>query len=211
MIKYAYKLSKFKHSLKVNYLTLNIFKMKNTILFIFLIIIVSSCGSDNLSNSKAQNIISECLDTKPEVRKATITIGKATFTKQDYDQELLAKYLKLTEDGYLQMELLKEFNTGWRKGTKEYSVKLNEKALQFMEKIPENGNLAVARAYKYEVDKVLEVQEIPAMNSAKVKIQYKAVDITPFSIFSSKAPNEFWIDDLNMKKTSNGWKYCDTF
>lgn len=185
--------------------------MKNSILFVAFTIIISSCGSDNLSNSKAENIISECLDVKPEVRKATITIGKATFTKRDYDQELLAKYIKLMEEGYLQMELLKEFNSGWRKGTKEYSVKLNENALQFMEQIPENGNLAVARAYKYEVDKVLEVQEIPAMNSAKVKVQYKAVDITPFSVFSSKDANEFWINDLNMKKTSNGWKYCDVF
>lgn len=185
--------------------------MKNTIILTFLAIMVLSCGSDNLSNSKAENIISECLEAEPEIRKSSIAIGKATFTKKDYDQELLSKYVQLELEGYLQMELLREFTTGWRKGTKEYSIKLNEKSLPFMEQISEKGNLAVARAYKYEVDKVLEVQEIPAMNSAKVKVQYRAVDITPFSVFSRKDANEFWIDDLNMKKTSNGWKYCDKF
>ena len=49
------------------------------------------------------------------------------------------------------------------------------------------------------------------MNGAKVKVQYEADDITPFAVLSPKDPAEFWIKDLNMKKTSNGWKYCDDF
>ncbi|MEO9511876.1 MAG: hypothetical protein ABJN84_08915 [Flavobacteriaceae bacterium] len=185
-------------------------KMRIPILSI-LLLSMFACGSDNLSNSKAEKVISKCLELKPELRKANLRIGKATFSNKEYDQELLSKYIALTDQGYLEMELLKDITTGWRKGTQEYEVKLSEKALEYMHQIPENGNLAVAKTFAYEVDKVLEVQEIPSMNSATVKVQYKAVDITPFSIFSKKDPKEFLIDDLKMRKTSNGWKYCEDF
>ncbi|MDC6366678.1 MULTISPECIES: hypothetical protein [Flavobacteriaceae] len=175
------------------------------------LLFLQSCGSENLSNSKAERILNHCLEKEPEQRTANFRIGKATFRQQEQDQELLEKYLKLREDGYLEMELLKEIEKGWRKGTKEYKVSLADDALEFMDQIPETGHIAIAKAFKYEVDEVLEVQEIPSKNSARVKVRYKAADITPFSIFSLKDPKEFFITDLTMKKTSNGWKYCDDF
>lgn len=185
--------------------------MRNSTLFIMLCLLATSCGSDNLTNSKAEKIISACLESKPELRTSYFAIGKATFKNKDYDNDLLGKYTKLVEDGYLEMELVQEFSTGWRKGTKEYNIKLTEDALEYMEEVPENGNQAIAKAFRYVVDEVLEVQEIPSLNTAKVKIQYKAADITPFSVFSRKDPKEFWIDNITVRKTSNGWKYCDTF
>ena len=175
------------------------------------LLFLQSCGSENLSNSKAEKILNHCLEKEPEQRTANFRIGKATFSQQEQDQELLEKYLKLKEDGYLEMELLKEFEKGWRKGTKEYKVGLTDNALEFMDQIPETGHIAIAKAFKYAVDEVLEVQEMPSTNTATVKVRYKAIDITPFSIFSRKDPKEFYIDDLLMKKTSNGWKYCDDF
>lgn len=184
--------------------------MKNLLLFIISIMFFS-CNSENLSNSKAENIISSCLEKKPLQRNVPLTIGKATFSAQDFDVELLQKYIKLKEDKYINMEIIKEFTKGWRKGTKEFNIKLTEKAMEYMQEVPENGKTAYAKTFRYEVDKVLEVQEIPSLNSAKVKVQYKAVDITPFAILSRKDPSEFWIEDLKMTKTSNGWKYCDNF
>ena len=80
-----------------------------------------------------------------------------------------------------------------------------------MEKVPEKGGNVIAKAFTYEIDEVLEVQEIPSLNTAKVKVKYQIGDRTPFAIFYPKDPQEFWIDDLKMDKTSNGWKYCDTF
>jgi len=186
-------------------------KIIKSISYIFLFLLVFSRGSSKLSNSKAKSIISDCLETKPEQRTAYFRIGKATFSKQDHNQILLQKYLKLAEDGYLEMKLIKEITKGWNKGTKEYSIKLNEKALKYMENVPENEGNTSAKTYKYKVDKVLEVQEIPAMNIATVKVNFKATDITPFAILSSKDPSEFWIKDLTISKTSNGWKYCDQF
>lgn len=184
--------------------------MKN-ILLLLIFIALYSCGSDNLSNSKAEDIITECLEKEPLQRSTSFTIKKATFGIKDHDLELLQKYLKLKEDGFIEMELIKEITKGWRKGYKEYSIKLNEKAMVYLNEVPENGQTAYAKTFRYEVEKVLEVQEKPSLNTAIVKVQFKAVDITPFSVFSPKDPTEFWIKDLKMTKTSNGWKYCDNF
>ena len=40
-----------------------------------------SCGSDNLSNSNAKDIISKCLETNPEQRTQSFNIGKVTFSR----------------------------------------------------------------------------------------------------------------------------------
>lgn len=180
-----------------------------TIYSLLILIALISCGSDNLSNSKAEKIISKCLDAKPEQRTANFKIGKATFRDKDYDQDLLNKYTQMVEEGFMEMELIKEVTKGWNKGSKEYEIKLTQKALEFMEQLPEQGNLAVAKTFKYEVDEVLEVHETPATNTAEVKVNFKASNVTPFAIFSRKDPSEFWIKTLRFSKTSNGWKYCD--
>lgn len=175
-----------------------------------ILLFLCSCGSDRLSNSKAESIIQDCLKANPEERNATFRIGKTTFRDKDYDKELLGKYVQLMEDGYLQMELIREINTRYNKG-KEYEVKLTEKALEYMDKVPENGGNVTAKAFKYDVDEVLEVHETPSTNTATVRINFKAEDVTPFAVFSSKDPTEFWVQKLKFSKTSNGWKYCDDF
>ena len=184
--------------------------MKNVLLLVTLFLLISSCGSDTLSNAKAEKILEDCLETEPEQRTVSFRIGKATFRDNDYDKELLGKYVQLVEQGYMEMKLVRELKSRYNKG-KEYDITLAEAALDFMEKVPEKGGNAKAEAFKYVVDEVLEVQEIPSLNSAKVKVKYQLDDRTPFAIFFAGEPQEFWIDDISMKKTSNGWKYCDDF
>ncbi|MEW4923526.1 hypothetical protein [Algibacter sp. 2305UL17-15] len=184
--------------------------MKNYIALLALAITISSCGSDNLSNSKAKDILKECLEKSPEQRTARITIGKATFRDRDYDKELLQKYKTLLDEGLIEMTMINEVKTGYRK-RKEFEVKLTEKALEHMENVPENDGTAEAKTYKYVVDEVLEVHETPSTNTAVVKVNFKASEITPFAIFAKKEPSEFWLQKLKFTKTSNGWKYCDNF
>ena len=185
--------------------------MKKYILLAITSMTIVSCGSDGLSNSKAEDIITNCLKASPEQRTAHIRIGKTTFSKQDHDQKLLVSYSTLAEGGYIEMILIKEITRGWNKGTKEYDVSLKEKALEYMEEVPENKGNAVAKTFNYEVDEVLEVHEIPSMNQATAKVNFKAANITPFAILSNKKPSEFWVKKLKFTKTSNGWKYCDDF
>ena len=65
--------------------------------------------------------------------------------------------------------------------------------------------------FKYAVDEVLEVREIPSTNSAEVKVRYKSDNLTPFASLSRKDPSDFLIKDIKMTKTSNGWKFCDNY
>lgn len=195
---------------------------------LLLALLICSCGSDNLSNSKAEDIISDCLEKEPIQRTVSIRLNKNKIAKDD-----LTKYEELKKDGYLEMESAKnnvkkpvkkksddplaqwryeaELRSYNRNYKNAYDVKLTDKAEKHIETAPEKSNLVKMKAFRYEVDKVLEVQEIPAMNTAKVKVQYKAVDITPFAVLSRKDPAEFWVKDITMTKTSNGWKYCDNF
>ena len=184
-------------------------KITKSIASIVLLLLVFSCSSDELSNSKAKKIISKCLEKEPEQRTVNIRIGEATFYDRN-DKELLNKYMKLKEQGMIEMKLLKKTEKGWNK-RKEFSVKLTEKALKFIDEVPENGNYAQAKIFKYIVDDVLEVHETPAINEAVVRVKYKTVDITPFNILSNIDPKEFRIEKLKFTKISNGWKYCDEF
>lgn len=195
---------------------------------LILALFICSCGSDNLSNSKAEDIISDCLEKEPILRTVTIRLNKNRITGDE-----LTKYEKLKKDGFLKMESLKnnikkpikkksddplaqwryeaELRNYNRNYKNAYNLKLTREAEKHIENAPENSNSVKMKMFRYEVDKVLEVQEIPAMNKAKVKVQYKAVDITPFASLSRKDPAEFWVKDITMTKTSNGWKYCDNF
>lgn len=200
-------------------------EMYRKFMWLLAIMFVCSCGSDKLSNSKAEDIIADCLESKPENREAMLYINQVTLIND------LENYKKLEEEGYIEIEpieyksKLKKPKSGdplaeWRykaelqrEGTMKnrYKVTVTDKAEKYIDEAPENSNWIKMKAYSYEVDEVLEVQEIPSLNSAKVKVKYKAVNITPFAILSKKDPTQFWIKDINMTKTSNGWKYCDNF
>jgi len=188
--------------------------MKITYLLIILFSLPLISCSDNLSNSKAEKIISKCLDQKPEQRSVAISLRKKVYSEQS--KKDLAKYQQLQEEGFLEIKPVKKDDAGsndpitkWRNQFDEYDISITKNGEKFINKASENSEIVMMKTFRYEVDKVLEVQEIPAANSAKVKVQYKATDITPFASLSNKDPSEYWVKNRTMKKTSNGWKYCD--
>jgi len=191
--------------------------MKNILLFVAVSITVLSCGSDNLSNSKAVKILKECLKDAPIERKAILQTGEVTFNIKNKSNKL-GQYEKLRNDGYIEMTEIKKKSSGgndplsqWMKNIRKFNITVTRKTEDYILKAPEKANFVQVRIFQYEVDKVLEVQEFPAKNSARVKVQYKVVDLTPFAILASKDPPGFWVKDRTMKKTSNGWKYCDNY
>ncbi|PWL38117.1 hypothetical protein DKG77_07435 [Flagellimonas aquimarina] len=203
--------------------------MKRTIMILCFSLLVFSCDSGKLTNSKAEDIISDCLESEPEDRSVSIKINKVQFSKNQKEEVL--KYEELRDDGYLELTLIEKPKlkplsnsndplASWRREAeirrqeryyKEYDISLTKKAEDFIVKARENSNFVTLKTFNYEVDEVLEVQEIPTMNTAKVKVKFKAVDLTPFAILYKKDPSKLWIDDVSMSKTSNGWKYCDDY
>ena len=108
----------------------------------------------------------------------------------------------------LKLSLVKDVRKGWNK-RKVYEVTLTDNAVQYIYEAPEDGSSATMNSFRYEVEKIMEVYEIPSLNKAEVKVNFQPTNITPFSILSAKSPNKLWITKLIFTKTNNGWKYCD--
>ena len=189
---------------------------------------IVSCGSDELTNSKAKRIIQECLNQIPEERTVTINTKSTRLVG-----ELLEKYQKLQEEGLLELRSIKsnkpklkkpsdtddplkkwQYKAELRRQERNkdlYNINIPKKAEKHITKANEFGDNIKLKAFEYVVDEVLEVREIPSMNSAKVKVRYKSDNLTPFASLSRKDPSEFLIKDITMTKTSNGWKFCDNY
>ncbi|WP_417601281.1 hypothetical protein [Owenweeksia hongkongensis] len=199
------------------------------LLLLLSLFFLCSCGSDNLSNSKAEDIIEDCLEKEPLQQKARLQLNQARIEENDIE-----KYKKLADEGVIELEEIKaekdseENNVSdnndpleqWRREAEKrrneriapnYIIKLTSKGKKHITEGDANNDYVIVNIFKYVVDEVLEVQEFPAMNGAKVKVQYEADDITPFAVLSPRNPSELIIKDLTMKKTSNGWKYCDDY
>ncbi len=188
----------------------------------------ASCGSDELSNRKAEELISKCLEKDPKIKKRThtVTIQTEGFVMLDNDLE---KYQELEDKGFIELKAqarpkkpkgndpmvqlryereLRRYNRTYKN---TYDIKITQKGEKYIDETLENQTNVKIKNHFYELDKVLEVQEIPSQNRATVKVQFHPVDLTPFSILYDKDPSEFWITDVKMFKTSNGWKYCDDY
>ncbi|WP_340200856.1 hypothetical protein [Ascidiimonas sp. W6] len=179
--------------------------IKKLLLFLLLIFLMG-CNSDKLSDSKAKSIINRCLEKNPEQRFVNVNLGEVTF--REINDELLNNYKKLADQGFIELTLIKEVIKGWNK-RKIFEVALTAKAIEYVHQAPENGRFATINSFKYEVEKIMEVYEIPSMNKAEVKVNFQASDVTPFAILSTKNPNQFWVKKLVFTKTNKGWKYCD--
>ena len=201
--------------------------MKNikTIIWVLTVLFLASCGSDELSNKKAEKIISKCLENDPELIKRTRMVIIKTGAQKIPEKDL-GKYQELEDKGFIELSKeqskLKENDKNdplweWRYKAEQmrikdaYNVKVTQKAESYIDKTYNRKNKNRVQSHAYELDKVLEVQEIPSQNKATVKVRFKPVDITPFSILYHKDPSEFWDKDVKMSKTSNGWKYCDDY
>lgn len=183
--------------------------MKNITLLLLISLIITSCGSDNLTNSKAKDIINKCLEEKPDQRFATIKTGEVLVDPSSKtSMEKVEVYKKLEQEGYLTFTLTNKKNAIYT-GAKFYNLSLSEKASKYINQSKKNGDYVMLKSFRYVVDEVIEVQEIPAFNGAKVKVKYKAIDISPFVILPSGTVRENYTKTLDFKKTNNGWKYCD--
>lgn len=151
---------------------------------IVLMLFIVSCGSDNLTNSKAKKIISKCLKKEPLQQTAVIKAERG-FSRYEDDQYLLEQYKKLEQEGMMTVKSVKpKFVTsnGW------YIISLSNKAKKYLNK-PSSDLAHIVNTYVYVIDEILEVHEFPSFNTAKVKAKMKAIDITPFSIIGFPPPD----------------------
>jgi len=175
------------------------------------LLLVSCFGFLNdksLSNKKAKDIIEECFNQPPlPVGKIKFSTGKKFFTegKNKYGQnESITPYRELADKGYITLELipLPKSDAGYI----HYNISLTNKSKDLV--IEHHNRRTYVKTYDWEVGEVKEVHEMEALNTAEVKVVYEKVNKTPFAILEQDR-SDSKLETLLLKKTSNGWKYCD--
>jgi len=195
--------------------------MKKIITILILTLLFTSC-SDNLTNSKAEDIIKECLEKNPQFGKIDFKTGEIMFnTETKYQQKLLEQYKNLASKGYIFLDLKKS-----SKKYITYKVSFTDKAKDF---VLETGklsglglgakrNITVIKIYDYELHEVKNVREETygsatgdvIVTRAEVAITYKKINKTPFYDDLAKNKSDFINQEIKFKKTASGvWKYCE--
>lgn len=182
--------------------------MKNTLIIILLSSITFSClNPDVLSKSNAEDIINACMEKEDFFATIPINLG---------DEVVLTKRgLKFT-NALAEKGLVNFTKVKGKYDITRNKVELTEKGktlvLNQKEKRYEYGGGKYTEArFKssgYVVSEIIEIQEIPAYNSAKLKVKFKKIDKTDIS-FLDPNETEFWTTNIVMKKTTDGWKMCD--
>jgi len=191
------------------------------LIFIFIIgLFLTSCGSDNLSNSKAAKIIAKCLKENPKPGQELFKTGEVKFyyEKKD-DSKKLAFLKKLVAKGYLKMDSVKAskrhkytiYNVSFTDKSKDYVLESEGGGFgfdSFFSSSKNKSKTATVKTFDRSVDKVKEVHERPSFNAAEVTVIYKKQNKTPFFELS-RDKTDFITKKVTFRKTSNGWQYCD--
>ncbi len=179
------------------------------IIIIFVLGTLTVSCSDELSNSKAEKIISDCLEKNPRRETVTFQYGERLIFNKN--KEEFKKLKELEKSGYLKIDSLGVGKVSYYGKYPKYNIELLEKTKEFIIEQTERSNKQYVKllAFDYKIDEVKEVHEIPSMNAAEVRVNYKKVNITPFAILGNKNTTDFKIEKLGFTKTSNGWRYCD--
>lgn len=183
-----------------------------------LMLLITSCGSDELTKGEAKSIMKKCQE---KLNKELFKTNQYRYgiidipdTKNDEYSNLLDKHKEMEKLGLITISEPK-------RDTREFGnskgdiieVNLTPKGKEFLVGRVDNtfGHLkAQFKSCEYKIQEVLEIQEIPERNEAKVKVNYKRINETPFfeETNEKKNPKEF-SETVLYRKTTDGWKLCD--
>lgn len=180
-------------------------------------IILSSCGSDELTKSKAEYLIRDCEKKvgKPAIKTTSFDYGRievVSYGNTKYDSKMKI-YTKYKEMGLVTIDTFPAEKSGsWGRKKELYQVNLTEKAIPHIIKTDTVNDKITAKVkvFQYIFDSVTEVHEIPEKNTASVKAKLVRTNETPFftEAFEKKNKKEI-IKTLPFRKTTDGWKLCD--
>jgi len=171
-----------------------------TVLFI-LTLFLSSLFSDKLTNQEAERIFNNCAKNGNLYEGTLLVTGKIPdyfFTPSD-----LEIYKKLEKDSLITIETSNDY----------FVINISDKGKEFISKkvipVEENINAIEVKLFYYKFDKIIEIQEIPYNNTARVVVNIKKEKETPFIILKDKEFLDTFQKSFLYRKTNNGWKLCD--
>lgn len=190
-------------------------KIKPTIILLCSLLLVS-CGSDELTKSKAEALAKEC-EAKSEkklVRTSKLKYGEINLSPTDYakNPELLETYQKLEKLGVVKLSTI-ERKKGALGEKDHFEVSITPEGETYRVGKEQNflgslsGQFKICE-YKFKVAK--EIQEIPERNEAKVSLVLERFNQTPFFEDADEKDNpKEIVETAIFRKTTDGWKLCD--
>ena len=127
---------------------------------------------------------------------------------------MMEKHTKMQELGLVNIsESKKDTREFGRSKGDIIEVTLTPKGKEFVVGRIDNtfGRLyAQFKSCEYKTKEVMEIQEIPERNEAKVKVVFERYNETPFfeEVNEKGNPKEL-IETAPFRKTTDGWKLCD--
>ncbi len=182
--------------------------MQKTIIVLISLFLITSC-SDELSNSKAEKIINECLEGSPYRETVKFQYGRRTIFNRD--KEEFSRLKEIEEKGFLKIDSIGIKKVRYYGKYTEYQIELTDKSKEYIVEQTEKDKKSYVeiKVFDYELDEVKETHEVPSLNIAEVRVNYRKINITPFVSLSKVNQTDFKIQKLTFRKTSNGWRYCD--
>jgi hypothetical protein len=177
-------------------------EIKQLSVFILTILSLFSC-SDNLTESKVEELVNDCLSKNPIYGQSILESGRVNYLSN----ENIKNYQELEKKGYLKIEE-KTHRSGW----KSHQIELTDKAKPYILETNNYGETISnkIKLFTHKLDKVGSIQEIPSMNIAEVSVTYKKDEKTPFYDLMEIDKTDFIIKKIGIKKTENkGWIYCE--
>jgi hypothetical protein len=175
-------------------------------------LISCSNASKKLTHSKAESILTKCLEKGSAAGKTYFDTGNQMFNpKKEADIKELEFLKTLENEGLLKLEYISG------KLHHIYNIELTEKAEAFVLEKDKKGIESVIMATKstkalvktfdhYVVSEIKQIHEIPENNTATVTAVLEKIELTPF--FSINNESKFKEVKLTFLFTSNGWGYC---
>lgn len=189
-------------------------KINISILAILFYSVLISCSSDKLTKEQAETIIKKCQTTESLIKTKTFFYGTV-----EIDDLLKSKFPNKMKS-YQKLEKLGIVNIGDLKLIKgivgkknQYEITLTPKGKELLVSSRKGFKGKITGKFKiceYKFDSVLEIQEIPEHNEAKVKIKFIRFNETPFFEDEHQKRNpETKLKTVTFRKTTGGWKLCD--
>jgi hypothetical protein len=158
-----------------------------------ILLLVCSCGKNNLSDSKAEKALK---NEYPRYITSTIQISDKSLSPRIPDELKLLSEKELTRYNYIPP------------GTRGYGCygELTEEGKKYFVSKISNEFIVMAIA-KVELDVVTGVREIPAMNASEVEYREKIVEVTPVGeIFNDISLGKTYNVNATFNKYNDGWR-----
>lgn len=190
--------------------------MRKTIAMLSVLLMGALSGCDDpmeLDNKKAFRMISECPDEYGLTKVMPIKTKYIDF-RLDNMKELQKGYEALESQGLITLTKKGSlYHMDFTEKGRELAIISPKEVKKYDRRLANMMMLGSSNRYvitsRREVSEVLEVQEVPQLNMAEAMTKLEIMEKTPFHFLEEATAEQGMRKRFRLRKTTEGWKYCE--